>query len=429
MSEDQENTQYQQPETTPPPADLPSWVGENQGVTGDFTSAPSSVPSVSEGGIQGTEYPQPLYPGVESQQPYAQFQPTPGYQQIPGYPQPYGYPTAPVAPSKLPTEPRNYVQFLRAPAYKIWKPIVGLLSFAAVAFIVMLIIQMPLAVWAIFSGEIPLTTDQQESINAVMDLMTTPIGFLTNNLSLAAFIPLAMWWAWLFFGQRPKWMSSIQGGFRWAWFGRALLITLPVWILYFAIDYGIAYLADPVNPFGGMEWKADSLFFLLVIVLTTPLQCAGEEYLCRGFVNRTTGSLIPNKIGALLVGGLVSSTLFMFLHGAGDPWLNLFYFSFGAAGCAMTWLTGGLEASTSVHIVNNLLGLWMVPFVDRTGLFNREDGTGSPAILLGVAFLALITFILVRQARKLNLPTETAPGSLGPGSNRDTIADYGRNFG
>ena len=86
-------------------------------------------------------------------------------------------------------------------------------------------------------------------------------------------------------------------------------------------------------------------------------------------------SFIPNKYVGLVGGALVSSTVFMLLHGAGDVWLNVFYFTFAMIACFLTWWTGGLEASIAVHVVNNMTSLSLTPWQDLSGLFQREAGT------------------------------------------------------
>lgn len=48
----------------------------------------------------------------------------------------------------------------------------------------------------------------------------TPVSLLALNLSLAAQAPIAMVAQWLLFGVRPRWMSSLEGRFRWRWLGR-----------------------------------------------------------------------------------------------------------------------------------------------------------------------------------------------------------------
>ena len=127
--------------------------------------------------------------------------------------------------------------------------------------------------------------------------------------------------------------------------------------------------------------------------------------------NRAAASFFKNRTLGLLVGLVFSSCLFMLAHGAGDPWLNLFYFCFGAIACIMTWRTGGLEAAIAMHAVNNLLSEASLPFSDISDMFNREAGTADASVLIGVV-VPLIGLALVEwQARRQQIIRATAPAA------------------
>jgi membrane protease YdiL (CAAX protease family) len=107
------------------------------------------------------------------------------------------------------------------------------------------------------------------------------------TLPLAAQIPLALLLQWAFYGQRPRWLSSVEGGFRWRWFGRAALTVVPIWVVYVAV----AYLIEP-ERIGRLS--ADASVLLIAALLTTPLQAAGEEHGARGLINRAAASWRPS---------------------------------------------------------------------------------------------------------------------------------------
>ena len=154
----------------------------------------------------------------------------------------------------------------------------------------------------------------------------------------------------------------------------------------------------------------DTWILLAGILLTTPFQAAGEEYAFRGVLNRGAGGFFRAPAVALVVGLVFSSVLFMLAHGAGDLWLNIYYFCFGAIACLLTWRTGGIEAAIAMHVVNNVLSELVMPFTDISDMFDRQSGVGDPSILVMTA-IQLVAFALVEwQARRRGLVRATAPG-------------------
>jgi hypothetical protein len=129
----------------------------------------------------------------------------------------------------------------------------------------------------------------------------------------------------------------------------------------------------------------------VIVLLTTPLQAAGEEYAFRGLIGRGVGSWFASPLAALIVATVVSSVGFALVHFAADPWLNLYYFAFGAALCFLAWRTGGLEAGVLIHATNNVLFLLpTVLFGDPNSIFERGVGTGGPIVLAPVAIVWLV---------------------------------------
>jgi membrane protease YdiL (CAAX protease family) len=151
---------------------------------------------------------------------------------------------------------------------------------------------------------------------------------------------------------------------------------------------------------------------IIVILLTTPLQCAGEEYGLRGLVNRLFGSYGSSRV-SFWIGAVVSSVAFMFLHAAQDIYLNAFYFSFGMISCWMAWRTGGLEAGIALHVVNNMVAMAVLPFSDFSGLFNRQAGSANPMDVLPLAAVMLASMGLVEwQVRRRKPVAVAAPGAV-----------------
>ncbi|WP_291046977.1 CPBP family glutamic-type intramembrane protease [Herbiconiux sp.] len=227
----------------------------------------------------------------------------------------------------------------------------------------------------------------------------TPALMLSNNLALASLWPLSMLIQWALFGVRPRWLSSVEGGFRWRWFGRLALVIVPVWIVY----VGISVALGPIEP---IALTGTVIAMVLVVVFTTPLQSAGEEYGARGLIQRSVGSWFRNPIAAFVVGTLISGGLFSLAHVAGDPWLIAYYFVFGAAASIAARGTGGLEAPALVHAVNNLLLLLPTALMNQTDqVFERDAGTAGPFMLLPMALVLGAAFFSIWWGRRAGLRT------------------------
>jgi membrane protease YdiL (CAAX protease family) len=216
-----------------------------------------------------------------------------------------------------------------------------------------------------------------------LKLALTPTLLLAVNLSNAASIPLSMLLQRAFFGQPGRWLHSVAGRFRWRVLGRGALVALPFWVAYLAIALTIApqTVRTPTGTY---------LALLVIVVLTTPLQAAGEEYGARGLIARGAGSWFASPRTALLVGTLLSAAVFTVAHGAGDPWLIGFYFVFAVVLSLVTWRTGGLELAVLLHAANNLVAFGSLVLLqeDTSSVFDRGAGSAGPAVLLpGVVLL------------------------------------------
>ncbi|MDA8439865.1 MAG: CPBP family glutamic-type intramembrane protease [Propionibacterium sp.] len=305
--------------------------------------------------------------------------------------------------SAFPAAPASYPTFWRGPRWRWWKALV-ILVVGGVFFLVDQTVAVLIAATIdAISGRVPFSQFVTSASQGT--IVTTPAIFIANNLSLVVLVPAAMLISWAVTGQRPRWLSSISGGIRWRWLGLCLAMAAPLWVVLVVIQFfGSGGLAG--NP---LHVTGDTLPLLLAVILTTPLQSAGEEYTFRGVINRSVASWVPHEIGGALAGGLVSSTLFMLAHGAGDPWLNLFYFCFGAIATFLTWRTGGLEASIAMHVVNNITSEWSLPFVNIAGMFDRQDGTAGPGVLIQLSLPVIALVLIVWQARRRGIAHRATP--------------------
>lgn len=294
----------------------------------------------------------------------------------------------------LPVEERDYYAFWRAPRYRWWK---GLLAILMGAFLFLFFNTIAGAVgWAI--DGVDLSVLAQGGIPPV-----GPGFFLANNIGLALCIPIALLTAWACVQQRPRWLSSVSGGVRWRWLLRLALVLAPLWI----VVIGLGHLLAPLDD---VRVRDHTLVMIVGILLTTPLQAAGEEYLVRGLPGRAVGSWFRGPVIGFIASTIVTALVFMVLHGAGDPWLNAFYVVFAAVGSWLTWRTGGLEAAVAIHAIHNTVSMALLPFIDFSDMFNREEGVGDATVLIPMALLLIGAGVVEFLARRHPQVVLTAPG-------------------
>lgn len=343
----------------------------------------------------------PYEPGPGPQQPVPSTAPGPLQPYSAGVPPvgpgPYPYamsPThaasPPVPAGPLPLEPREYHHMLRTPRARWWKGLLAIVSFLAAYLIVSLILQLGAIGIDVASGR------TAAADLAAGKITVTPMVLLSVNLTNAASIPIAMLLQWGYFGQRPRWLHSVRGVFRWRLLARSCLIVLPLWIVYVV---AISLLSAPD---AGAALTRESAAFLVIVVLTTPLQAAGEEYGARGLLSRSAASWVADPRLALLIGTAVSAVIFTVSHGAGDPWLIAYYFVFGVGLSLIVWRTGGLEVAVLIHTVNNFL-LFVITILsggDLSQSFDRSAGVGDAGMLVPMAMMAATVTVIWWWARR-----------------------------
>ena len=342
---------------------------------------PPTVPSYPYGGPPAPapygSQPLPPYPGQQAPAPY------PGPPSVPyGAPYPTGYAGPPfvghgyaMAPwtlpplPVLPTEPRRYSQLLRGPRYRWWKPVLTILLGLALFVGFSLVSLVPPLVAGLVTGVSDLGGYLVRTLTDLDNL--GPVGFVAVNLSLIVLIPTAMLSTWIVHRVRPRYVSSVTGGIRWRWLLRCLLVVVPIWVLY----VGLTTLVE--RPVSGRpdQWVA----LLVIVLLTTPLQAAGEEYLFRGWIMQNVGAWFARPVVGLVVSTVVSTVTFSAAHGSPDIWILGSIGCLAVAACLATWRTGGLEAGIAMHATNNILvffvtlffGGWQDAFVgaDTKGTF------------------------------------------------------------
>ena len=294
----------------------------------------------------------------------------------------------------LPVEERDYYAFWRAPRYRWWKGLLAILL-AAFSFLVVSTVLQFIG-WSVDGVD----------LSVLLEGKIPPVGpgfFLANNISLALCIPITMLAAWVCVQQRPRWLTSVVGGIRWRWLGLLVAALLPVWV----VVIGGSHFFGPLDEVRVRDY---TLVMIVGILLTTPLQAAGEEYLIRGLLGRAVGSWFRAPLVGMVGSTVVTAVVFMAMHGAGDPWLNAFYLVFAVVGSWATWRTGGLEAAIAIHAVHNTVSMALLPFVDFSEMFNREAGVGDVTVLIPMALLLVGAGIVEFLARRRKPAATGAPG-------------------
>ncbi|MGJ6981530.1 lysostaphin resistance A-like protein [Aestuariimicrobium soli] len=302
-------------------------------------------------------------------------------------------------PVALPTEPTRYPMFWRTTAWSPWKPIVAVVL-GLVAFFLLQVVALGVGIGIdLGTGRV----DAEELFDGLSkgQFTVTPAFFLANNVALGLSIPLVLVLSRWPFGQRGGFVASVIGRLRWGLLGAfTAAICLP-WLVVAGLSLWWGRGDLTVTP--------DTWVLLIGILLTTPFQAAGEEYLFRGGVNRAFASFFRNPWIGVPVGAIVQGLLFMLAHGAGDLTLNLYYLFFGLVAAWLVWRTGGLEAAIAVHVVNNLTSEFAMPFTDISHMFDRQEGAASVAdiwpILVCLAIAVAVAEVFVRFRR----PAVTGP--------------------
>jgi membrane protease YdiL (CAAX protease family) len=282
--------------------------------------------------------------------------------------------------------------------------------------IAILILVVSMLVLSLLFGAIALTI---EVVNGTMDLndpgsllAITPGVLLATNLALAALIPISILLQRWLYGVRMGSIFSVAGGIRWRWLARLALVFAPIWIVYIGVSFLLEPTAEP-------RLDGTAIGLIVVAVLTTPLQAAGEEVGFRGLVQRATGAWFRNPRVAFAVSTLVSGLIFGAAHFATDWWLIAYYVLFGVAASIAARLTGGLEAFIVIHAVNNLVTfVFAAIFGSLAQGIDRSEGAGGPfmlipiAVVLGAAvlagWLARLSGITTRAPRPLTVRQERA---------------------
>lgn len=235
----------------------------------------------------------------------------------------------------------------------------------------------------------------------------TPLEHAAALVSVALLIPWSMVLQRWLYGVKGASLHSVVSRFRFDIFGRALLVILPAWVVFLAIQY-----SAPIPE--GVTWtNLDVVWFIVATLLFTPLQAAGEEYGYRGLVFRVAGGWARSERAGLVVGIAVSGVTFAVIHVSTDLWLNIWYLIFAAGTALITWRTGGLEVAVVLHAGLNTLAFLFEAALrqDFEASMDRSAGVGDVGMLAPAVVVLLATVVIWFLTRRTG-PARTPGGTV-----------------
>lgn len=225
-----------------------------------------------------------------------------------------------------------------------------------------------------------------------------PQGMLVAHLTLAMLIPLSMALVLVVHRMHPRWLHSVQPGVRW----RLLLACLLVAAVVLNAVLVLSVLGQPVAVSPQPWFWA----FLPVILLTSPLQAAAEEYFFRGYLIQ---AIHPMASRSPWFGVIGAAAIFALFHGTQNLPLFLDRFGFGVLAGVLVVKTGGLEAAIAAHTVNNVFAFVYAGLTSTIAEVKATQVIGWSEAAWDLAGFAAYTLAAIWVARRMRAATAT-PG-------------------
>ncbi len=338
--------------------------------------------------------------------------PAPGYgSPVAGYAAPppgyTAYRPRPTVPAFPHAEPQPYHQMLRTWTYEWWKPVVGIMIALAGMLIIAPLVLLPvLAIGVALEGG-PFWQSFQDAATLKV---VTPATLFYLNVVLGSMILVTWFIIRVVHRMRPRWLASVVPKMRWRFF--AVCLGIAVVALLAQILVGMVIPGGSEGELTGKmnDFTTTTAISALVVLLTTPFQAAGEEYLFRGYLLQAVGSLFRNRWVAILT----TATLFALAHGAQNFPLFFDRFAFGLIAGWLVTMTGGLEAGIALHILNNFLAFGLaLTFGDLSETLNVSEVSWWN-IVLTITQSAVYAGLVLLVARRMGLQTRTRPPAPEP---------------
>ena len=295
--------------------------------------------------------------------------------------------------------PVGYHQLQRLGRPGPWRPLVGIvLLVIGVAVLSPLAALVPVIAWLVATGE-PVGAGL-DSVMSIDD--ATPMGLAYVNLVLASAISVTILINLALHGLMPGWLVSVVRRVRWRFFLACFGLSVVALVATVVVSSVVPQPAGGELSGQANAFTSTTRDFLLVVLILTPLQAAGEEFAFRGYLIQAFGGLFSSRVLAVVL----SALLFALAHGIGQD-LAIFVdrLAFGLVAGALVILTGGLEAAIAMHVLNNFLAFGLaLAYTDMTSALNPTGGTWWS--LPGTLTQSLVYLLLAtRLARRMGLAT------------------------
>ena len=300
-------------------------------------------------------------------------------------------PAAPVEQGALPPDGAAYPQILRGESYVWWRSVLGVVFGLSLFLLVTTVVSQALVMvfWATTSGDQPIRDYYARAFG-----FEQPLGMLAVNLGLATLIPIAWALMAMIHQMRPRWLSSVQPRIRWRYLFACLAIAAVVL-------NGMMLLSTTVGKDLSFQPQEGLLGFVVVILLTSPIQAAAEEIFFRGYLLQALGSLVAKP----WFGVIVSSLVFALLHGTQNLPLFVDRLVFGLLAALLVWRTGGLEAAIGAHVINNVFAYLVAGLTTSVAALKAIDGIGWIEAAFNVGGFALFAVLAYGLSRLMKLRT------------------------
>ena len=300
----------------------------------------------------------------------------------------------------------EYHELHRGGATSWWRALIGVLVLLLNFIGAMLF---PILLMVVFTGFFVAQGDTwHQAVDHLTGDTVTP-GFLAFlNLTLASAIPTVMILTYVLHGWlRPGWVASVAGRMRWRW----MLVCFGIAVLALFVTLVVSALLPSAadDDLGGTvnHFTSTTRDYLLVVLLLTPLQAAGEEYAFRGYLTQAFGGVFRRRWVAVLV----PAVLFALAHGKQGFPVFCDRLAFGVVAGILVIVTGGLEAGIAMHVLNNFLAFGLaLAFGNMDDALHPDAGSWwmIPSTLTqSLVYLGVVTFV----ARRLGIASRTAGSS------------------